>query len=228
MIRSFTPKFKNILSAYVKACNKYAAEHPDEIWIKDVFPVTEKDMLVGYTLGMALMTNVPAAIMKISDGNMHKFEFFKQQKGSNAFALNSKKTKDGNVYLGINSHQPLEGPYSWYEAHLHSNEGWNILGGTFPGGLTIFHGTTPNLGWAHTVSMADLDDVYKLKMHPTEKYTYYFDGKWLKLKEKYCKLKVKIFWFIKIAVKKKYYESVYGPTMEKGWCVLCSKVSSCI
>lgn len=212
---SFSPKFKNILSAYVKACNKFAEENPDKVWIKDVFPVTEKDMLVGYTLGMALMTNVPAAIMKIADGNMHKFEIFHQQKGSNAFALNSKKTSDGNVYLGINSHQPLEGPYSWYEAHLHSNEGWNILGGTFPGGLTIFHGTTPNLGWAHTVSMADLDDVYKLKMHPTEKNKYYFDGKWLTLEEKYCKMKVKIFWFIKIPVKKKYYQSVYGPTLEK-------------
>lgn len=212
---SFSPKFKSVLSAYVLACNNYAKQHPEEIWIKDIFPVTEKDMLVGYTIGMALMTNVPMSVIKIFDGNIHKFESLITQRGSNAFALNGNKTKDGNVYLGINSHQPLEGPYSWYEAHLHSNEGWNVMGGTFPGGMSIFHGTTPNFGWAHTISMADLDDVYKLKMHPTEKLKYYFDGQWLTLKEKVVKMKVKIFWFIKIPVKRKFYESVYGPTLEK-------------
>lgn len=212
---SFSPKFKNVLSAYVLACNNYAKQHPDQIWLKDMYPVTEKDILIGYTIGMALMTNVPMSVIKIFDGNMHKFESLTTQRGSNAFALNGNKTKDGNVYLGVNSHQPLEGPYSWYEVHLHSKEGWNILGGTFPGGMTIFHGTTPNLGWAHTVSMADLDDVYKLRMHPTEKLKYYYDGKWLTLKEKVVKMKVKIFWFIKIPVKRKFYESVYGPTLEK-------------
>ena len=29
----------------------------------------------------------------------------------------------------INSHQPLEGPLAWYEAHIQSDEGINIMGG---------------------------------------------------------------------------------------------------
>src|SRR5689334_13669204 len=37
--KSFSPKFKNILSAYVKGVNKYAEKHPDEVWIKNSFPV---------------------------------------------------------------------------------------------------------------------------------------------------------------------------------------------
>ena len=32
----------------------------------------------------------------------------------------------------INSHQPLEGPVTWYEARLKSNEGWDIMGEFFP------------------------------------------------------------------------------------------------
>ena len=212
--KSYSPKFKNMLSAYVKAVNKYAAQHPEKVWIKDAFPVTEKDVVVGYSIGLALMTNVPFAIMKISDGTIEN-KTLRTPKGSNAFAVNGNKTKDGNTYLGINSHQPLEGPYSWYEAHLHSEEGWNILGGTFPGGVTIFHGANEHLGWAHTVSFADHDDVYKLEMHPQKKLTYKFDGKWLTLKEKKIRMWVKLFWIIKIPVTKKYYESVYGPTLEK-------------
>lgn len=212
--QSFSPKFKNILSAYVLACNNYIRSHPEESILKDLLPITEKDMIVGYTIGLSLMTNVPFTLMKLTGGTL-KTDHLVAPKGSNGFALNSAKTKDGNTYLGINSHQPLEGPYSWYEAHLHSDEGWNILGGTFPGGATIFHGANQNLGWAHTVSFADHDDVYLLKMHPTEKLTYYFDGKWLKLEEKKVKLKVKLFWFIKIPITKKFYKSVYGPVMEK-------------
>lgn len=212
--QSFSPKFKGMLSAYVKAVNKYAETHPDEVWIKDAFPVTEKDIIVGYTLGLALMTNVQFDIMKISDGTIRQYDQLNGPKGSNGFAVNSHKTKDGNTYLAINSHQPLEGPYSWYEAHVHSEEGWNMLGGTFPGGITIFHGTNENLGWAHTVSFADYCDVYRLRMHPSEKLTYYYNGKWLKLEERSCRMKVKLFWFIKIPVTKKYYVSLYGPTLE--------------
>lgn len=212
--KSFSPKFKSILSAYVLACNNYIRLHPEESIMQDLLPITEKDMIVGYTVGLALMTNVPFSIMKISDGTIDN-PTIRTPKGSNGFAVNANKTKDGNTYLGINSHQPLEGPYSWYEAHLHSDEGWNILGATFPGGVTIFHGANENLGWAHTVSFADHDDVYLLKMHPTEKLKYEYDGKWLNLKEKKVRMWVKLFWIIKIPVTKKFYESVYGPVMEK-------------
>ena len=71
------------------------------------------------------------------------------------------------------SHQfpsTVKGWYSWYEAHLISDEGLNILGGTFPGGMVIFHGVNEHLGWAHTVNHADFSDVYKLTMHPDNEY----------------------------------------------------------
>ena len=48
--------------------------------------------------------------------------------GSNGFAFKSSKTRDGKTYLNVNTHQPLEGPFSWYEAHVNSEEGWNMLG----------------------------------------------------------------------------------------------------
>ena len=126
--QSFSPKFKTLLSAYVSAVNKYAQLHPDKVWIKDAFPVTEKDVIVGYTVGLALMTNVPFAIMKITDGTI-EHPSISTPHGSNGFAVNGNKTKDGNTYLGINSHQPLEGPYSWYEAHLHSDSRRHIVTG---------------------------------------------------------------------------------------------------
>lgn len=209
----FSAKFERVLGAYVQGVNDYARKHPDQLHLKDALPVTKEDILCGYVMGLALMTNVQFSILKITEGSIGKTSLA-SPKGSNGFAVNGSKTTDGYPYLGINSHQPLAGPYSWYEAHLHSNEGWNILGGTFPGGVTIFHGANENLGWAHTVSFADYDDVYKLKMHPTDKLKYWFNGSWLTLIKKEVKLKVKLFWFIKIPVKKKFFQSVYGPVLE--------------
>lgn len=209
---AFSPKFKAIMKAYCDGANKYAQLHPEEVLDKSIFPINEKDMVIGYVMGMCLMTNVQFDILRISDKKM-KQKFLYQPKGSNGIAVSSRKTNDGKSYLAVNSHQPLVGPFSWYEAHLVSEEGLNILGGTFPGGAMIFHGVNEHLGWAHTVSFADYSDVYKLQMHPTEKLTYKFDGKWLKLEEKKVKLKVKV-WFLKIPITRKYYISVYGPTLK--------------
>src|SRR4051812_2819732 len=71
--KSFSPKFKRLLSAYVKAVNKFADKHPDQVWLKDAFPVTEKDIIIGYTMGLALMTNVQFDVMKITNGTIKHY-----------------------------------------------------------------------------------------------------------------------------------------------------------
>ena len=135
-------------------------------------------------------------------------------KGSNAIAISKQKTSTEETFLAINSHQPLEGWYSWYEAHLISAEGMNILGGTFPGGICIFHGVNQYLGWAHTVNHADFSDVYALTMHPSDKLKYRYDGEWKTLKEKKYWSWLKLLGPLKIPIRRTIYESVYGPTFE--------------
>ena len=95
--------------------------------------------------------------------------YSKQEKGSNTFAFNSNKTSDGNTYLAINTHQPLDGPVSWYEAHLQSEEGTNILGALFAGSPSVLIGVNENIAWCHTVNQPDKTDVFALEMHPKYK-----------------------------------------------------------
>ena len=132
--------------------------------------------------------------------------------GSNAFAFNSKKTTDGAVYLAINAHQPLEGPAAFYEAHLCSEAGWNILGANFPGAPCILHGCNQNLGWAHTVNAPDKIDIYQLEINPSNPLQYKYDGEWKTLEADKANLKVKFKGFV-IGVHKKIYRSIYGPTV---------------
>ncbi|MDZ4846155.1 MAG: penicillin acylase family protein [Chitinophagales bacterium] len=213
---SFSPEFKRIMDAYAQGANKYAKEHPREVLVKKAFPITAKDMAKGYVFAMSLMSDVGSVLQKVLSGEILDADERFRGIGSNAFAFNSNSTQDGNTYLNINSHQPIEGPLSWYEAHLCSEEGWNIVGGLFHGSVSILHGTNEYLGWAHTVNVFDPIDVFQLTMHPTEKNKYKFDGEWFDLEERKAKLTVKLFkkFPLKLSVKKKVWWSKYGATLK--------------
>ncbi len=206
---TFPENMDKMFDAYVQATNAYAVKYPDKILLKNSFPITKKDVLAAHILGTAIISNVQYPIIQAFGNTLDEHEV-PTSAGSNGFAANKNKTADGSTYLAINSHQPLTGPYSWYEAHINSEEsGINIHGGTFPGGMFMFIGANKNLGWCHTINFPDHVDVYKLKMNPKKKLQYELDGKWENLEEYPIKFKVKL-GFIKLPIKKKFYLSKHG------------------
>ncbi len=205
--------YRALLEGYAAGVNAYASAHPEEVLLRGVFPVGPKDMEKGYALGVAMMTGLDIELLKVFNGSIANFEYQLADKGSNAMAFNASRMTDERTHLIINSHQPLTGPTSWYEAHVVSDEGWNMLGGTFPGGATIFVGTNEHLGWGHTLNYPDYVDVYKLSMHPKDKLSYRYDGQWKELEERTIKLKVKVAG-IKIPVKRTFYRSIHGPVVK--------------
>lgn len=206
-----SPAYKRLLEGYAAGFNAYAKAHPKEVLLKKLFPITPKDMLQYSVLQLCVLSGADGALKSIFGNTVPVLDDMKPG-GSNAFAFNSRKTTDGQTYLAINSHQPLEGPVSWYEAHLQSEEGWNIIGANFPGAPTILSGVNEYLGWAHTVNEPDKLDVYQLSINPNNKLQYLFDGQWETLEEKTANLKVKVS-AIRIGVKRKVYWSKYGPTV---------------
>ena len=214
---SIPEDLKRVLEGAAAGANAYFYSHPEHVWNKKMLPVKPQDFVVGMMLGTALMGGVQGTVEKMVDGRIQN-DVPKAEDGigSNAYAFNSNKTVDGNTYLAVNAHQPIEGLLSWYEAHVCSEEGWNMVGGLFHGSPTVYLGTNENLGWGHTTGNLDELDVFKLKMHPKKKLWYSVDGEWHKLDKKRAKLKValgKNGWF-KITVGKKFYNSMYGPTLE--------------
>ena len=100
-----------------------------------------------------------------------------------------------------------------------SEEGWNAMGGLFPGGPVIFHGTNEHLGWAHTVNHPDKIDIFELEMDPQNKRRYRMDSSWHTLEKRKIALRIKIFLGLKIRIKKVAYYSKYGPVIrnDKGY-----------
>ena len=210
--KTLSPEYKALIEGYVAGINAYAAKHPEEILLKGSFPTNTKEYMTSIVLSLSVISGVDGVLQKIFSGKIKTLDDFKTG-GSNAFAISSSKTNDGSAYLAINSHQPLEGPVAWYEAHLCSEQGLNILGGLFPGGPVVFHGVNENLGWAHTVNYQDKIDVFQLEMNPNNKKQYRFDGNWETLEEKTVKLKVKIGAFV-LPIKKAALWSKYGATVQ--------------
>ena len=208
-IGKMDPKFLALIKGYLMGLEAYANAHPKEILNKHVFPITIEEYLSATVFSVAVFCGVDKTLPKILNGSIPQLAGFTGE-GSNAFAIHANKSTTGENMLVINAHQPIEGATAFYEAHLQSEEGWNILGGLFPGAPLIFHGVTPNLAWAHTVNFQDKIDVFQLqtdKSHPGE---YKVDDNWLPLQKRKIKLKIK---GVPFPIFKTVYNSIYGPTV---------------
>jgi acyl-homoserine-lactone acylase len=135
--------------------------------------------------------------------------------GSNAFAVAPIRAADGFTRLAVNSHQPWDGPVAWYEASVKSEEGWDILGGIFPGTPVILDGFGPRLGWAHTVNKPDLVDVYVLDVNPRNPNQYRFDGVWRELEVRDVPIEVRLFGPFHWTFHREALWSVQGPVVRR-------------
>jgi len=214
-------EYKKILSAYAQGLNKYAELNPDKVLLNELFPLNPKKLLKYAQLQLFISSEGDYWVNKVLKNDLN-YEVLEQSnnlysnqetRGSNVFGFNSSRTKDGNTYLAINTHQPLDGPVSWYEAHLFSEEGTNILGALFAGSPHVLIGVNENIAWSHTVNRPDKTDVFALEMHPKFKKKYKVDDNYYDLEEHKAELNIKILGF-PIKFKKKYYRSIYGPTLK--------------
>ncbi len=135
--------------------------------------------------------------------------------GSNAMAVAPSRSADGHTRLMVNSHQPYTGPVAWYEARVKSEEGWDMIGGLFPGAPLILHGAGPRLGWAFTVNKPDLVDIYKLETDRAKNpKRYRFDGDWRPLEKTDVTFRVKLFGPFSLPVRRRAWRSVHGPVLK--------------
>ena len=222
-----SPEVRALCEAYADGANYYLALHPEKV-VVDCLPVTGKDIVAGFVLKTPIFYGLPGTFFNVlfkSQDNKPKKHASVSEKlmlpdgleiGSNTFAVGPNRSADGAARLNINSHQPWTGQVAWYEAHLHSEEGWDCVGGLFPGTPIVLHGHNRDLGWAHTVNSPDLADVYILKLNPDNKNQYEFDGEWLDLESKDVSIKVRLLEPFNLMLKHKFEWSKHGPVIRRG------------
>lgn len=210
-INEISDEYLSIVKGYADGLNSYAKNNPDKVLYDKLFPITPKMMLMYSQLQLFISSEGAYWAGKILNNDTQQDYLDQNLTGSNVFAMNSSKTSTGETFLAINTHQPLEGPTSWYEVHLNSNEGTNIIGTMYPGTPNVLIGVNEFLAWSHTVNYPDKTDVFKLKMK--NKNTYIVDNEEYKLEKLKAKITVKVLG-IPIKINRKYFKSIYGPTLK--------------
>ncbi|MBI2424644.1 MAG: acylase [Candidatus Hydrogenedentes bacterium] len=224
-----SPETRAMCEAYAAGYNHYAALHPDQVY-GGMLPVTGQDIVVGFVFkgpfffgldgalkNLFSMKEAPALSEKKTASLFGEFRNWYTDGlpiGSNTFSIAPGRTPDGKTHIAINSHQPWTGPVAWYEARMKSEEGYDIVGGVFPGTPVILHGHNRDLGWAHTVNAPDLFDIYKLEMNPDDPMQYKFDGEWKTLEKKTIPIEVRLWKYFTWTVRRNAFYSIHGPVLQ--------------
>lgn len=221
--KDLTPELRRVLEAYADGVNYYAALHPSQV-TPGFLPLTGRDVAAGFVFKTPFFYGLDKQLMALFSGQ--KKQLSKDGKnafmptatplpiGSNGMAVGPSRSADHATRLLVNSHQPYTGPVAWYEAVLHSKEGWDVAGGFFPGSPFMLHGHNRNLGWANTVNEPDLADIYELKLNPANDDQYLLDGKWRDFEKSEVEIRVKLwgpFWW---TVTREVLWSEHGPVLK--------------
>ncbi|MCK5862841.1 MAG: penicillin acylase family protein [Candidatus Hydrogenedentes bacterium] len=228
--RVLSAELRAVMEGYAEGITHFAALNPDKMpYIK--LPVTGKEIIAGVMIKIPFFYDLHHALKKIMSGDgvtigkagvvafnaMQENPFSRDLPiGSNAWAVGPSRSADGATRLAINSHMPWEGQLTWYEAQLHSEEGWDVIGGTFPGGPFIFKGHNANMGWCHTINRPGLADIYELTIHPDNPYLYELDGEWQELERGTAHIQVRLWGNLVIPVNKETLWSAHGPVVRQG------------
>lgn len=185
---SASPKTKAICQAMADGLNYYRRVNPEvrprlimhfEPWHPLAFGRYVLYQLFIYGRSGLQASDVLSAVQEIRDNKVGEVEFpavlraelaavdsdrqtMAEHVGSNMWAIRGAKSASGKALMFINPHQPFFGPGQWYEGHLSSGEGWNLLGACFFGSPFPTLGYNGHIAWSHTVNNPDIVDLYTI------------------------------------------------------------------
>ncbi len=217
-----------LLDGYAAGLNRYAARHPGEVRLRKLFPLNGEDVATGFVVRSPFFFGLDGVLGALAGTDPLPPERAGSERvggdapsttpvgptatenGSNAFAIAPKRSTDGWTRLVSNAHQPWRGGVAWYELVVHSGQGWNFAGATFPGAPYPLLGHNEALGWTNTVNRPDLIDLYRLR---TEGDRYRYDGRMRPLEKRRVWLPVKLWGPFVLPVPRTVWRAVQGPVM---------------
>ncbi|MBT5078583.1 MAG: penicillin acylase family protein, partial [Candidatus Marinimicrobia bacterium] len=97
-------------------------------------------------------------------------------RGSNAWAVSAEKSATGRPILCNDTHLVLSAPGIWYLNHLHSEEGFHVIGASLPGVNGILLGHNEKVAWGITLAFTDVEDIFVEKVNVEDTNTYEYCG----------------------------------------------------
>ena len=98
--------------------------------------------------------------------------------GSNSWVIAPKRTATRTALLANDTHQGVQIPVQWYEAHL-SSPAYEVSGATIPGVPGVWSGHNRAVAWGLTNAVCDVQDLYLEKLSPDNADQFEDSGRWL-------------------------------------------------
>ena len=126
----------------------------------------------AWMAAQSLIPETPATLHGLPDNLPQGLAF---GKGSNNWAVDSRRSATGAPLLANDMHLGLNLPPVWYEAHL-VTPSMNMYGITVPGAPVLVQGFNDHLGWGFTNTGSDQIDHYALELDGTGQRYRFNDG----------------------------------------------------
>ena len=78
LFNTLDPNFIKIAEGYAQGITKFAKEHPDQVLVKKLFPITPKKMLKYSFLQLFISSEGDRAVRSIVENNLKDLSFFKE------------------------------------------------------------------------------------------------------------------------------------------------------
>lgn len=193
------------IEGYTAGYNQFLAEHSESLgswchgapWVR---PVTTDEFMAQYlTLLYTLprvagaltaaslplpdtLSNQPSALVTKAPALLATLNELKQEgMGSNAWALASERTENGQGILLANPHYPWYGIARFWEKHLTIPGVLDVYGVGLIGAPGVTLGFNDAIGWSHTVSNSKRTVIYQLSLNPDNPKQYRWGDDWREL-----------------------------------------------
>ena len=194
-----SPALRKVVEGYAAGITHYAELHPDKV-SPLLGKVTGRDIAAFTAFRGPSFYGLDGDFGRVATGrtpDLTQVASAESERGSqgeigsNAVAVGPSRSADRHTRLLSNSHQPWEGPVTFFEAVVESREGWHVAGSFFPASPFLLGGHNAHMGWGATVNHPDLVDIYKLEMNPANPNQYRLDGQWRDLERRMVGIDIK-------------------------------------
>ena len=229
-----TPQVRDLIEGYVAGYNRQLSERhglPAQCDNASVRPLTSRDLVkltrrllveggVGQFAQALVGATPPRATAQwaqhskgfaVAEQRMQRFAL---ERGSNAVAIGSERSKTGRAMLLANPHFPWVGGMRFYEMQLTIPGKLDVMGAALPGLPLINIGFNQHVAWTHTVDTSKHFTLYRLALDPHDTTRYLLDGNSYALQEHTVSVEVKQADGSLKPQSRVIYSSVFGPIVQ--------------
>lgn len=206
--KNISSEYLDLIQSYCSGINEYAKENQEEVLKKNLFPISDIDIIKTQHLMEILGIQLDKPYSYINKNSKIKIP---KKQGSNIIAVTKSKSENGNAQIAINPHQQMEGLFSFYEVHIKIKQpNIELYGFILPCTFTIFMGTNFKTAWGFTANYPEMYDIYKLNISGLRDKYFTIDGHKENITTQYYKNYTYLYGKFPFPILKKYYKSKLG------------------